>query len=420
MVNMNVNVFKSTGFLFPLILYCGIFILPFIMWSWGGVIYEIPRVIFFQRWIEVLVIIGFIFNIKSIKKRQIDFRLVLTLLVFLGIAIISSVLGADLGKSIWGNYYRGDGLVTLFHLVGFSLIVGLFWKEEWSLRMIEIFAISSFFLSIWTLLDGFRLWVLRDISIPLWENSAIGISFGNPNFLAGYLVTVLPFSLSIIWIFKDRLYRLGAIANFILNILAIIATNSWAGLLGTLLCLVLFLGLGKQGQKTLIVILGFIAIGIVAIIYFKQVKNIGFIAESRERIFRKVLMSVRKRPILGWGWANIDYAFENSEWPFRLEHDVYVDKAHATIIEILGTTGIVGLAVFIYILFRGGKILYLRMNENIFVKVLFISLVIYIIHSQTNIISIGEEAIFWFIVGLAIYYSLPSKKNRYSKFYLHD
>ncbi|MBX4205730.1 hypothetical protein KW795_00865, partial [Candidatus Microgenomates bacterium] len=85
----------------------------------------------------------------------------------------------------------------------------------------------------------------------------------------------------------------------------------------------------------------------------------------------------------------------------KIYHDVYVDKAHSNILESFATTGLVGLSSYIILLFVIGLTLFnrYRIQKDDWNKLLFFVFLMYLYHSQTNITSIAEEIVFWFIVG---------------------
>ena len=84
----------------------GIFILPFVFWPWAAVPYEIPKVWFFQRWVEGLGVLGVMGVLggergkEGNKGKKGEMFLVLGVLGFVLVAVISSLLGVDLRKSL--------------------------------------------------------------------------------------------------------------------------------------------------------------------------------------------------------------------------------------------------------------------------------------------------------------------------------
>lgn len=391
---------KIIRFLTYFIFLSGIIIFPFVFWTKAEIAYEIPRVWFIQRWTEILGILA-ILNLFLIKKEKIDGKLLLLIGSFLVIALISSILGADFYKSLWGNYYREDGLFTLIHLAGFFFFIVLFFDRFLKRITPVILSVSSLILSLWTIIVGFQINLFHNQSINYWDG-AIGISFGNPNFLGGYLLVCLPFLALLVTESKTRGAKIFWIFGLGVQILAIILTKSLGSILGVFLFILgWFILLKKLNRKKIIILILTLAVAVSFCLIQRGIKRFPdeFTAEGRERIIRKGLLGFNKKPLLGWGWANFDYAFESVDWPFKLQHDVYVDKAHSVILEILVTAGIAGLIIYLAIIFR--VIGNLLKTEGSFSLFCLLSLILYIFHSQTNVISIGEEVIFWLIVGIA-------------------
>lgn len=386
----------------PILLIIGIAALPLVFWPWGLIKYEIPRVWFIQRWIETMCIMGLIFSPVLFRSRRIDKSVLYYTVGFMIVAFMSSILGVDPIKSIWGNYYRADGLITFVHLLGFTLFLFLFWQDNWSILLTKGIVFGSLLTNILTLISAFQLFILRDGRVMHWENGALGATFGNPNFLAGYLVVTLPFLMYLLDKFKKKRNRMIMVGAIIIQTTTIGFTQSWGGITGVVIFWYGWLMFSKNKYKFLYtgIFLGIIIIFLG--LYGSNYQKVGFVAQSRERIFRRILLGVIKRPLLGFGWANIDYAFEKVDWPIKFEHDVYVDKAHSMILEVLATTGVVGLIAYILLIGRVAYILIKRLikYDDLWIKTLLLSFLLYLFHSQTNVISVGEELIFWLIVGI--------------------
>ena len=122
--------------------------------------------------------------------------------------------------------------------------------------------------------------------------------------------------------------------------------------------------------------------------------------ESRERIMVKAWRAFQQRPVFGWGWANFDHAFASIEWPFHVDADVYADKAHSVFLEIIVTAGIFGLCSYLILLFSVFESL--RKNISIQSRYFALFFIVYLIHSQTNVVPMAEETLFWAITGLVV------------------
>lgn len=376
-----------TGFV-ATIFFLGLVISPLVFWPWAAVPYEIPKVWFTLRWIEVLGILVFIYFFRFTKRKILDGWLIFLVFIFVLWATLTSFWGVDIWKSIVGNYYRSDGLITLYHLVGLFLFVSLFWEKKWRTSFAWAVTAGSFLASLLAL-------VMRES----------GGSFGNPKFLAGYLLVSLPIPIYLIQTFKDVRLRILLLSSMAIHTLTLALTGSLGGVFGVGLLVAYIIFFCTKSSKRWIVLLGSLfLIFTVAGVYFRMNKERGFVAEGRERIIRRILLGVGKRPIYGWGWANADYAFEAVAWPIPLQHDVYVDKAHSMLLEVLATTGIVGLAIYVGIIVRTFFLLTLKVknkSHDYWPKILLLVFILYIFHSQTNVISINEEVIFWVIAGIA-------------------
>ncbi len=358
------------------IFFIGLIIFPLIFWPWAKIPYEIPRVWFVNRWVEILgtaALIDLLRKKNTIINSKIDGKLLGLAIIFFLWAAAASILGPDLPKSVWGNYYRGDGLFTLTHLAGLFLFTAIFWQSSWQKFTFQAIAAGSLAIS---------------------ALAIIGLTtFGQPNFLAGYLAVTLPF----IW---EKLRNRWSKITVILPIAAIGITKSWGGVLGIIIFFTYLIAkkLSRSIRLAVISTLGIMMI-FAAAYFWKTVwsqpySRRPFVPESRERIIRSVLNGVWQRPLTGWGWANVDYAFETNPWPMKFQSDIYLDKAHSTILEVFATTGVIGLAIYLLLISRA---VWLSRRTTI-----FLPLVLYLFYSQTNVTSIATEVIFWMILGIAL------------------
>lgn len=353
----------------------GLFISPFVFWPWAKIPYEIPRIWFINRWLELLglvTLMGLFRNRPIVVNSKIDSKLLGLVLSFFVWAAIASLIGVNFPKSVFGNSYRGDGLFTLAHLVGLFLFTTLFWRPSWQKPVFHALAVGSLAVSLLAIFGR--------------------TTFGQPNFLAGYLTVTLPF----VWeTFRNKWSKIAVG----LPIAATIVAKSWGGLMGIMIFFTYLIGKKVSRPQQLIGVSALSVAIIFAGVYFwhtvwsRPYWSREFIPESRERIIRSVLNGARQRPLVGWGWANVDYAFESNPWPFKFERDIYLDKAHATILEILATTGIIGLTIYTCLIARG---VWLARRTAVFAP-----LVLYLVYSQTNITSVAAEVIFWLTLGLA-------------------
>lgn len=358
-------------------------------WPWAVVPFEVPKVTLFLWFVKLLTVI---FAFSFITKKhdwKIDKKIAIPVILFLIWSTIISFFGSNITKSFLGNYYRNDGLITLFHLVGFSFLVSYFWEENFKKKISLAFFISSLILSLISTIE---------ISIGKFGLGEAA-TFGNPVLLAGYLAVSLPFSF---YLFKET----GQKYYLISTILSIV-TITLTGAVSAIVTVILFVGLVALFYLRKYKYLSFIFLAFSILILSLWIRNyyikndLVFNAQGRDRIYRSVINAVIEKPLTGYGWSNVDYAFESATWPMKYGHDIYVDKAHSEFLEILATTGIFG------------GIFYLILIISIFIKLkntkdlnwkytLLITLILYLFHSQTNVISIMEQIIFWLVAGITL------------------
>lgn len=375
----------------------GVAVLPFVFWPAATIPFEVPKV---YATLLFVMLLGILVATSStlIAKARLNTPLIVSLALFGLVAILASILGVNFSHSLLGNSYRIDGLITLSALIALGLCTGYVSTP----RLQHLFPIAiwagAFLLSVLTITSYFLAHVFHLTQIQTW-GGAVGLTFGQPNFLAGYLLLMLPFG----WYIRGhypRYQRLSSL-GLILVTIAIAVTYSW-GALGGVVLFASFLAAKKylvHPQRTWVALTIFAIIGFVGVSLAKDYRS--FVPESRYRIYTYVSQATLQRPLLGFGVANIDSAFTSIARKDNYQHDVYVDKAHGELLETLATTGMIGLGLYLLIVFQVGKCFAVS-PTSLWKETLLFTLLLFVYHSQTNVISISELTIFWVLIGLAL------------------
>lgn len=375
-----------------MIFIAGLAFLPLIHWPGYVVAYEVPRVYATLFWIEAIAILTMllVFQEKIALKLNID--ILRRIGVFVGIAVIASLLGGDIAKSFLGNYYRVDGLLTLVHAAGFAILVALTFRDAWQVPAAAALFMGGLFVSIWAI-------VLAPRPIP-----KIGGPFGQPNFLGGYLVVTLPFLYYLITTSRRRWLRALLYLGGLMLVSTIVLTRSWGSVASVLVFGLLILSdwLPTRAPRRLLWAAGILAVASLLLYkwYTVSLYPPQILAESRQRIFAKGVLAWMRQPIFGWGWANFDHGFNAVDWPYHFQTDAYVDKAHSSILEVFVTTGAVGGLAYLVLLW--GVFQTLRRGTTIWDRAMLWVFLVALFHAQTNVTSFMEELLFWFAVGLAL------------------
>ena len=225
----------------------------------------------------------------------------------------------------------------------------------------------------------------------------------------------LPFGYYLFVTNKNNWYLAGSI----ITVISILMIGAVSAILTLTIYLIILTTLHFKAKiKYIFIFLLILSAGTLSMFWIKDYysKNSeSFIAEGRVRIYRNVLVGITNSPIVGYGWANVDKAFESSVWPLKFNNDVYVDKAHSELLEITATTGIPGLIIYLILIgtvFRKLIKSFKTSTDKNWEITLISILILYLFHSQTNVISITEQIVFWLIVGIAMVdFELSAKYN---------
>lgn len=364
-------------------------LLPFVKFSFSYDSSEYPKVILFIIIFNTVLALKLwtIFNNskKYLKSNLID-KLLILLVVLL---LISWGVNGFPPVSLWGQYYRYEGLVTLMAYLSFYFLISRFSEP----RIIHLFVcLSAFVVSSYIFVYGL-LFKVANLIVPTF-NGRIAGTLGNPNFTAGFLALSYPYLL-----FYPKLKSIYKIIITPIFFLALIFTQSRSGLLAFLVVIVLFLlKKYKYGLIAAIPITFFLlAVLMTAIPRYSPVEN-------QMAIWKKAVVAINQKPLFGWGVERFEVAFKNTLIPGK-DFDFYnvrVDKAHNEVLEYGVVGGIPTMIVYISLLMTSLFFLFKGRNSIWYEANLF-ALVAYLVLSQLNVLNITEY-IFLFLILASVYH----------------
>lgn len=381
------------------------FFLPFFYWPPAVVKYEVPKVLLLYgiTWLLVVLLCMEVL----VKKRALKYNktMVSLQLMFVVVAVVSSVAGESFSHSFFGNFFRLDGLLTLFHLLLFSVLVQEYGAQSFLRIIVTPIALGALALS--SVATGLAVLKLFGLIPSIFWNNAVGVGFGNPVLLAGYIVTALPW----LWFLLQQRHASATQKTIALVLMTggLLATQSYIALAGLFVWVAIIVVQKKwwgKNQLTWVALCALCGALSIGIIWSWDAQKTIFIGESRWRIANKLIRASLEKPLLGYGVAHVGTAFETINWPwsFELEFDIYLDKAHSTLLEVYITMGLIGLFSYLYLLKYAFDRLKIKERESSYSKekkLFFISfLLIYLWHSQTNVVSIAEDILFWTALGV--------------------
>lgn len=336
--------------------------------------------------------------------------------------IISTILSLDLYTSIFGYYTRFNGGLTslvayliLFYLTLICLTEPGAKRQASSisrqstvdsrhsppfhpsatdesphlssdrkhLRLLWAWLISSAIVSIWGILEHFGIdpscYVLRGT----WEancwvqdvQARVFATFGQPNWLAAYLVATIPVGLALLANTRNRLIETTITSIIILNYAAFWYSYSRSGWIGLTLSLIILLPFLLKGRlKTFTPWLGIILMAclVISISSFSPASHrtatsleAGGLDTStgqiRFLVWEGSFKTALRYPLFGSGPETFAYSFlpnrpaglnDTTEWNFLY------NKAHNDVLQTAVTTGVIGLLSWLALYASIGILLY--------------------------------------------------------------
>lgn len=369
--------------------------------------------------------------------------------IFILILLLTSLLGVDPGFSFLGFQPYFQGWIIYAYLWLFSLVVAhaKIKFEHWA----YVVTGSSLLVGVWAIKD----WVLLNFfhqQIPAYAGRVV-VSFGQPNFYAGFLLLTLPFAY---YLFKNyplsSPQKRGSINNR-RGLLSSLRLDNWipayagmtSGLISftgifisysrsAVLLALMLLMLGLLDQLKVKFRLGLIAFGIVCISIVLALRfSSGIVGNeiskpiltknpdlTRESVEKRVyiwplgLKIASQKPFTGYGLENIGKAFSN--YFEKNKHSLFeenlkispvlislkelnIDRSHSYILDLLlfsGILGVLGWLGLLGALFKRLGQIYHGRGKN----VLLVSLITYLVWVQFQNQSIVHLIYFWLLVGL--------------------
>ncbi|MBX4197928.1 O-antigen ligase family protein [Candidatus Parcubacteria bacterium] len=297
-----------------------------------------------------------------------------SILAFIAIITLADIFGANPYKSIWSNYERMEGLITLLHLGAYFVIAATvlsterlwnwFWNTSLAASVIIIF--YSFF-------QIFGLITINQSSTRL------DATFGNATYLAvymlfhvfitAYLVISKRYFLFMPHVNKLKSKLIVGIPLILLQAIILYKTatrGAMLGLIAGILCAsVLIVIFERRRPRLKRVALGFIGAVLIVIVGFLAVRQTSFVQNSpvlvrfasisindkttisRFILARMAFEGFKERPILGWGQENFNYVFNKYYDPGLYGQEQWFDRTHNVITDWLIAGGALGLLAYL-------------------------------------------------------------------------
>lgn len=264
------------------------------------------------------------------------------------------------------NKISGITQIGLFVVCSFLIFIVPFVLKSFE----NILFFMKFVVSVSVLISAYGIFQHYGFDFFSWDikNSALS-SFGRRNFAGEFLVFILPWSLFVVFLTRkpQKILFIFAFLILLFHLFLTFTRASWIGFVFSMLFLLtLFFKFHIKPVFLKISIVFFVFL----FIFRAQAGVFQFepgTLNSRILIWKTSLEMIKSRPISGYGTGN----FENAYYKLASEREgvlvpsnLRVDKAHNEFIEIAVENGIVGLFLFLFLIFTIYKMSWLVLKEK--------------------------------------------------------
>ncbi len=395
---------------FTPVIYIGGFYYPFI----------ITKTLFFRFLIQLAFSIYIILLISNYSryKPRINKALVIVFLLLLS-SFVSAILGLDFYKSFWSSFERMEGVVGNIYIFLYLFLLIQFFREkkDW-FQAFRVIIIAGFLASAYAIIQRFGI-------LPVFQSgvSRAAGTLGNAAFLAGYML--LSFGLSLYHYFREtnKSFKAFTLVSSLLFIFTLFLTATRGAILGVLIAFVWFLlvyaifgNKVKMKRYSIIILLLFIFASFLFYFYrdnFKDsnieiVKRIATISiqdatvKNRLMVWQMVISEFKNYPLFGIGLENFNVIYNKHFTPKINEN--WFDRTHNIYLDNLIQNGIIGLILYLLILFYLFILLWKKRKENFNLFLIFSSLLIaYAVHNFFVFDVLSTFIMFVFIIGFIAY-----------------
>ena len=418
----------SLSLLICLFLFELFFLTPLVFYGWATTFSMVKQT--FAELGIILILFLFLFNVKDRIKFSLPsvtdiFIIIFASFLVLSLAWTSSLYASFTSLGVWASYF-------CIYFIARNII-----KEEKWIRFLVIAVLFSGALS-----ALYSIFQFYGIELPIWRRLTgrmrLFSTFGNPNYLAGYLAAALHLGILLFLVNKKWRYLFLIVTGILYTSLIITYTRgAWVSLFfSSLLVLLIFLLFKKNflKEKRKDIFLLFLLLSCITLIFlYPNPLNRGKInltqragsivrikssASQRFLIWGATLELIKERPFLGWGVGNfrVYYPLGQGKFLSRKENKDYLPltnrsiNAHNDYLHICSEVGIVGGAIFIVIIlsFYLRAFSFFRKNYKKTLSFIYLSLFTgaltsFLIHALVSFPFhiIQNGMVFWLLLGIS-------------------
>ncbi|GAB4537349.1 MAG: hypothetical protein Fur0020_05880 [Thermodesulfovibrionia bacterium] len=305
-----------------------------------------------------------------------------SILLFTFVVGVADLFGVNPQKSLWSNYERMEGYITIIYLtVLFVLLQSLIRTERQWTVLLNLFVFCGVIACVYAILNPIPMRVTR--FTEQYVGRVYG-TLGNPPFLASYLLLVGFINLMLFFKTEKSLIRLTYILTLCLNAVVIYLTASRGAVVALFISMVIFVLLWlhknkeKPNKKMAIIPISVLAVFIVCLFIFKDA---DFLSNSkiyrrfhnifsdpsvmsRIEVWRFAWNGFKERPLLGWGQENFTAIYAVNKLRLTSQVQEFLDRGHNLIIDWTINAGIIGVLSYLLVFFSLFYTLFRKFKNN--------------------------------------------------------
>ena len=361
----------------------------------------------------------------------------LLVLLYWGIATVATALSPVKVAAL-------SGLIKLtLYLVLFALMSRVLRSPRLRRWLIALYLHVALVVSVYGLRQWFfgaealATWV--DPTSPLAKTTRVYSYLGNPNLLAGYLLSAIALSLAAVFAWRGILPKALALTMLLVNTACLMLTFSRGGWIGFAVAVFVFSILlvfwfsvrlppfwRTRSLPLLLISLGFVLV--VAVLFVEPVRDriwSMFIGRSdssnnfRINVWAAVIEMIRDRPVLGIGPGNSAF---NKIYPLYMRPRYSALSAYSVLLEVAVETGFIGLSCFLWLLIvtinqgwlQLKRLRALGSNEAFWLMGAIAALLGMLFHGAVDTVLYRPEinTLWWFAIALiASFYQSPQQQT---------
>ena len=385
-----------------------------------------PKSLYFMALTEIMFTAYVFLALSCPRYRPRSNVLFLSLILFVGFVILSSVFGADFSYSFWSKFERMTGLLMWFHLLAFFIVISSVFnkREDWY----KIFGISILVASLIGLISLFVRVGPSDLKVSMRG----GATIGNSSFLATYLLFNVFLALYLCLKTRNN-FRTYSLGTSVLLVLALLLSTGRAAIVSFFggLILLFFLYLSFVPKKSCLNNIGKVSLIASILVFFILLFLLfqpGSVVQQeftkRAGVDRVIVWDMawkgwQEKPLFGWGPENFNLVFTKYFNPClpssKCGGEMWFDRAHNIILDTLITVGIFGflgyLGIFasaFYVLWRR----YFKEKLDFWTAGIFsVVLVAYFVQNLTVFDMINSYMMWFLILGFIAFITQDQESN---------